>query len=243
MVRRKPRMNTVLGALFCLVGGALAALSTLLGSWVDPIFIDPNSHYSMLTTFDLFAKGGVYYLTMLVPFGALLAVLMAIAVLVREMRTRDISGTFATGTLAFSLMSAVALLLTVMQLNTDYILTSTNLKYGPAVFLAVFGIVIATAGGMVLMVDYLERRKRAGRFATSGGSKDLAALLWPTSKSSRSLGNDETREKGQQDEALASNESRRAREVCVEDGSCCPNCHSPVQPDWRICPICGEELD
>lgn len=239
VVRRKPRMNTILGALFCVVGGTVVALSALAGNWVEPVFAGSELGGQMLTGPDLFAQGGIYSLTVLVPIGAVLAVLMAIVVLYRESRTRDLSGTFPVGTLGFSLLSAVALLVIVIQLNHDFVLASPGLKYGPAVFLATFGMVVMTAGGMILTVGYLERRRRAGRFATSAGSKDLAAILRPREKGSRSKAYEGG---GPGDELSDPGVASQPGESCREPGSCCPSCHSPTLPDWRVCPICGEEL-
>jgi len=235
VVRRKPNMNTVLGAIFCVLGGVLVILSTLAGNWVEPIFAGSQLDGQMLTGPDLFAQGGIYYLTILVPAGALLAVLMAIAVLYRQNRTRGMSGTFPMGTLGFSLVSAIALLLIIIQLNHDLILTASSSKYGPSVFLATFGMVVMTAGGMVLTVDHLERRRRAGRFAASGGSKDLAAILRPAGKGAKRKADAGEGTSGSDDET-------RDRSGAYGSGTCCPMCHSPTLPDWRICPICGEEL-
>jgi hypothetical protein len=242
VVRRKPRMNTILGTVFCVVGGALVALSALAGNWVEPALAGSQSGGQTLTGFDLFAQGGIYYLTMLVPLGALLAIIMAIVVLFRQSRTRDLSGTFPMGTLAFSLVSAVGLLLIIIHLNSDFILTAPNTKYGPAVFLATFGMVVMTAGGMVLTVDLLERRRRAGRFATSGGSKDLAAVLRPSGKSSKQKADRGEGRAGPGDDMLESDGNGNSGGSYKDAGSSCPSCHSPTLPDWRICPICGEEL-
>jgi hypothetical protein len=100
----------------------------------------------------------------------------------------------------------------------------------------VFGGVLAVSGGMILTIDHLEARARRGRFVASGGSEELRRALKPARKDRKAP--PQALEPMEVRAVEAGREAPPPRATGLE----CPNCYSPVQPNWRICPICGEEL-
>jgi hypothetical protein len=89
---------------------------------------------------------------------------------------------------------------------------------------------------MILAIDYLEARSRRGRFTASGGSEELRRALRPAARPKPRTEGKTMRAAPAADEPVAAYEAPRST------GLECPNCYSPVQPNWSICPICGEEL-
>lgn len=235
VARRRMRMDTVLGVVFCVVGGVISLLSAIL-AWVVP---SAGSSGADIYLSGLLQQGGSYLFALLVPFAAILVAFMAALEPIQYSRGRRAGAVAPLGAMLFALLGVVALLVVVLRIDADY-LSGSSYMFGPAVFLAVFGDVIATAGAMVLTVEHLERGRRAGRPIMSKGSRDLAEVLRP--KKRPGMSEDDATERGQRDEVMAADEARRAKEACEDEGGCCPSCHSPVRPDWRVCPICGEEL-
>ena len=76
----------------------------------------------------------------------------------------------AIGVLATSVTAAIAISILIWQLKDQYISEQLSRSvYGPAIFLSVFGCVLAVAGGIVLMADYLGSERKKGTFAASAG--------------------------------------------------------------------------
>lgn len=227
VVRRRTHLSVVLGITFCVIGGAIMT-SALVLSWS----IGASAEQS---AWDLLERGGVFALAILVPIcGALSAVSASLDVLA-EKGWKRMKGPSALGSLALALMAIIALAVVILGINGD-IEEGSATTFGPALFMSVFGGVLAVSGGMILAIDYLEARARRGRFVASGGSEELRRALRPASKDRKAP----PRELAPLE--VTALEARREAPPPRATGLECPNCYSPVQPNWRICPICGEEL-
>ena len=232
IVKRRTHLSVVLGITFCVIGGAVVASSFIL-EWV--LLASGN-----LSLWDLVALGGLYLLAPLVPLcGVLVAVLSSLDVLAEKGR-KGFKAPSSLGAMAFAVLGVVSIVIVALQVESDYV-APHGAGFGPALFMSVFGGVLALSGGLVLTIDYLEARARRGRFTASGGSAQLKAALRPaTGKKKARPG---PMEEEARDEAPASKEAREAElNRPAPSGLECPNCYSPVQPNWQICPICGQEL-
>lgn len=232
IIKRRTHLSVVLGITFCVIGGAVVASSFIL-DWV--LLASEN-----LSLWDLLSVGGAYLIAPLVPLaGALVAIFSALDVLAEKGRKR-FKSVASIGSLAFSLLVVVSIVVVAVQIEADYV-GPEGADFGPALFMSVFGGVLALAGGMILTIDYLEARARRGRFTASGGSAQLRSALKPTTGTKRpkpkSMGKEAPEEMPSTKEARAVELNQPA-----SSGLECPNCYSPVQPNWQICPICGQEL-
>jgi hypothetical protein len=178
----------------------------------------------------------------MVPLSGVLAAIISSLDVLAEKGRKRVKAPTALGALAVSLVGLTSVVLVAMQVNQDLGGVS-DAPFGPALFMSVFGSVLAVSGGMILTIDYLEERARRGRFSTSGGSAELRAALRPAAKprtgKARAPQKQAPPSPGAATEALAEMQAEDAPEAT---GLECPNCYSPVRPNWRICPICGEEL-
>lgn len=232
IIKRRTHLSVVLGITFCVIGGAVVASSFIL-DWV--LLTSQN-----LSMWDLLERGGAYLLVPLVPIaGALVAIISSLDVLAEKGRKR-FKAPASLGALACSLLAVISLIVVALQIEVDYVeLEGAN--FGPALFMSVFGGVLALSGGIILTIDYLEARARRGRFSASGGSAQLKSALKPATGKKKAKS--EPMDKEVRDEMLAAKEARDAElNRPAPSGLECPNCYSPVQPNWQICPICGQEL-
>ncbi|MDD1756618.1 MAG: zinc ribbon domain-containing protein [Methanomassiliicoccales archaeon] len=232
IVKRKTHLSVVLGITFCVIGGAVVASSFIL-DWVLP----GSDNISM---WDLLQRGGVYLLVPLVPMtGGLVAIISSLDILAEKGRKR-FKSIASIGALACSLLLVISLVIVALQIEADYV-AAGDASFGPALFMSVFGGVLALSGGMILTIDYLEARRRRGRFTASGGSAQLKSALKPTTGKKKAK--PQTMDKEFRDEVLAAKEARDTElNRPAPSGLECPTCYSPVQPNWQICPICGQEL-
>jgi hypothetical protein len=231
IIKRRTHLSVVLGITFCVIGGAVVASSFIL----DWVLITTGN----LSIWDLLNVGGVYLIAPLVPVaGALVATFSALDVLAEKGRKR-FKSIASIGSLAFSLLAVISIVLVAVQIEADYV-GSEGADFGPALFMSVFGGVLALSGGMILTIDYLEARARRGRFTASGGSTHLKSALKPTTGTKKP----KPKSMGTGQEATLSSKEARETELNQppSSGLECPNCYSPVQPNWQICPICGQEL-
>ena len=232
VIKRKTHLSVVLGITFCVIGGAVAASSFIL----DWVLLGTGN----LSMWDLLELGGVYYLALLVPIaGALVAVFSSLDVLAEKGRKR-FKSIASLGALLLSLLSVISLVLVALQIESDFV-QAEGASFGPSLFMSVFGGVLAVSGGIILTIDYFEARARRGRFTASGGSAQLRSALRP-STSPKKAKREPMSEVGGDEQFSA----KKAREVELNRPAAsdleCPNCYSPVQENWRICPICGQEL-
>ncbi|MEM0449401.1 MAG: zinc ribbon domain-containing protein [Methanomassiliicoccales archaeon] len=225
LVRPITHLSVVLGITFCVIGGAIMSSSLVL-SWS----ILPSQQLSL---WDMIAKGGFTSLAFLIPMsGALCAILSCLDILA-EKGWRRFKGPSALGSLISASFGVVAIVLVVWEVNQD-MERGIATAFGPALFMSVFGGVLSLAGGTILTIDYLEALARRGKFVATGGSSYLRGVLQPTMKTVKSESR-ETKEK-------AVSWEKSSNVTLPNTGLECPNCYSPVQPQWRICPICGQEL-
>jgi hypothetical protein len=232
IIKRRTHLSVVLGITFCVIGGAVVASSFIL-DWV--MLATGN-----LTIWDLLDIGGVYLLALLVPLsGVLVAILSSLDILAEKGRKR-FKSIASVGALVFALLAIISLVLVALQIETDYV-GPEGAGFGPALFMSVFGGVLAISGSMILTIDYLEARARRGRFTASGGSAQLKSALRPATGAKKAKSKTVDKEvRGEMFSAREANELELNRPS--SSGLECPNCYSPVQPNWQICPICGQEL-
>jgi hypothetical protein len=232
IIKRRTHLSVVLGITFCVIGGAVVASSFIL----DWVMLELGN----LTIWNLLDIGGVYLLALLVPLsGILVAILSSLDILAEKGRKR-FKSIASIGALVFALLTIISLVLVGLQIETDYV-GPEGADFGPALFMSVFGGVLAISGGMILTIDYLEARARRGRFTASGGSAQLKAALKPAAGARKAKSKTEQKEvRGEEFSAREANELELNRPS--SSGLECPNCYSPVQPNWQICPICGQEL-
>jgi len=232
VVKRKTHLSVVLGITFCVIGGAVVASSFLL-DWVLP----GSGNISM---WGLVERGGIYLLVPLIPIaGGLVAIFSSLDILAEKGRKR-FKSIASIGALAFSLLLVISLVIVALQIEGDYVATG-DASFGPALFMSVFGGVLALSGGMILSIDYLEARRRRGKFVASGGSAQLKSALRPATGAKRAKS--QTMDKELREEMLASKEAHEMElNRPAASGLECPTCYSPVQANWQICPICGQEL-
>jgi hypothetical protein len=232
IVKRRTHLSVVLGITFCVIGGAVVASSFLL-DWVLP----GSGNLSM---WDLIQRGGIYLLVPLIPIaGGWVAIISSLDILAEKGRKR-FKGLASIGALAGSLLLVISLIIVALQIESDYV-AGGDASFGPALFMSVFGGVLALSGGMILTIDYLEARRRRGRFTASGGSAQLKSALKPAKGAKKAK--PQTMDKELREEMLAAKEARDMElNQPSSSGLECPNCYSPVQPNWQICPVCGQEL-
>ncbi len=237
--KRHPAVYT--GIAFAILGGLMIA-STLFVSWVDSFDLATNDLVGQLLIWDMAGVSdwiGLYYLALIAPvIGIMCAALSGIA-LVKEKRT-GLRRLAAIGCLITSVVAASVIALLIWLLREEYISEQLDRSiYGPAIFLSVFGCVLAVAGGIVLAVDYYRSERRKGTFITAAGSKHLKTALKPAKRGHPTF-EKESQDKEIRDEMLAIREKSDASKD--EEEISCPNCQSPVKADWKRCPVCGVDL-
>ena len=232
------------GMAFAILGGVMIA-SALLVSWVDSF--DPlNSLVRQLFTWDLPGipdLGVVYFLAIIAPISGIACAALSAIALAGE-RRRGLRKTAAIGALVTSAEAALFTALLIWMLREQFIIVQLERSiYGPAIFLSVFGCVLAVAGGIVLAADYFQSERKKGAFVTAPGSKHLKTALKPAKRGQPSRGRGfrdrELQSKEIRDEMLAAEETEAAVD---EERLSCPNCQSPVKASWKQCPVCGEGL-
>ncbi len=238
--RRHPAVYT--GMAFAILGG-LMIVSTFLVSWVDSYDLATNAVVQQLFVWNMGGHPGwgvMTYLALLAPItGAACAVLSGLA-LASQKRTK-LRKLAAMGVLVTSVMAAAIIIVLLFLLKEQYIAEQLDRSiYGPAVFLSVFGCVLAVAGGIVLSADYFQSERRKGSFVTAAGSKHLKTALKPV-KRGRPGQDKEFEDKEMREEMLA--EDRESDTAEDEEEAPCPNCKSPVKSSWKLCPVCGAELE
>jgi hypothetical protein len=247
----KPKAHTgvLIGTLFCVVGGAMLAASFVL-PWAQ--YTDPISHeisrtfyihdlYNYLATLN--GPNYKFLVAYVIALAGVVCAILAALELLGERGVERFRRISPPGALASAIIAAACTLLVIYFLNTDIFSNITERSaYGSAVFMSVFGSVLAVAGGLVMSTDYRHRMGSGSGFRATSGGKDLKAALKPTKRYGRMTWEKEAEDKELRNEILASKESRDAKEACEEGDECCPACNSPVQSNWKLCPICGTEL-
>jgi hypothetical protein len=235
--KRHPAVYT--GIAFAILGGLMIA-SSLFVSWVDSY--DPlNVLVRQLFVWDMPSIPDfniIYYLALIAPISGVACAALSIIALVKEKRT-GLRKLAALGVLVTSADAALFTTLLIWFLKEQYIIEQLERSiYGPAIFLSVFGCVLAVAGGIVLVTDYIQSERRKGSFVTTAGSKHLRIALKPVKRGHQSRER-EFQDKEIRDEMIAREEQS---DLSDDEEISCPSCRSPVRADAKICPICGEEF-
>jgi hypothetical protein len=242
--KRHPAVYT--GMAFAILGGLMVA-ATFLVSWVDSYDASSNVLLRQLYVWDLAGHSewdSIYFLAFLAPIAGAACAIISGTALANEKRI-GIRRFAAMGVLATSATAAVVVTLMIWLLREQYIAEQLDRAiYGPAIFLSVFGCVLAVSGGIVLAVDYSQTERKRGTFATAPGSKHLKTALKPVKRGQQSRGrkfqDDEPQDREIREEMLG--EEREPEATDEEEELSCPNCKSPVKSSWKLCPVCGEEL-
>ncbi len=242
--KRHPAVYT--GMAFAILGGLMIA-ATFLVSWVDS-YDSGNALVEQLFVWDMGGNpewGTIYYLALLAPIAGAACAIVSGTALANERRA-GLRRFAAMGVLATSVIAAIAISVLILLLKEQYIAEQLDRTiYGPAIFLSVFGCVLAISGGIVLMVDYLSSERKKGTFATAPGSKHLKSALKPVSRG-QSTRSREPRDPGFHDkeirEEMLAEGSEEPDPAEDEGGLSCPSCQSPVKASWKQCPVCGEEF-
>ena len=236
--KRHPAVLT--GMAFAILGGLMIA-SSLFVSWVDSY--DPlDALVKQLFVWDMSSIPNfsiIYYLVLILPIVGMACAALSVIALVKEKRT-NLRKLAAVGVLVTSADAALFTTLLIWFLREQYISEQLDRSiYGPAIFLSVFGCVLAVAGGIVLVVNYIQSERGKGLFVTAAGSKHLKTGLRPVKREHPGRER-ESQDKEIRDEMLATEERSDPSEE--EEEIACPSCKSPVRADSKVCPICGEEL-
>jgi hypothetical protein len=236
--KRHPAVYT--GIAFAILGGLMIA-SSLFVSWVDS-FDSFDVLVKQLFVWDMSSLSDfsiVYYVALIAPIVGMACAALSIIALVKQKRM-GLRKLAAVGALVTSAVATVFTSILIWFLREQYINEQLDRSiYGPAIFLSVFGCVLAVAGGIVLVVDYIQSERKKDSFVITAGSRHLKTALKPA-KRGRSAGERETQDKEIRDEMLATEEQSDPSED--EEEIACPSCKSPVRADSKVCPICGEEL-
>ena len=238
LMPKKRHPAVVTGMAFAILGGLMTA-SSLFVSWVDSydaldVLVKQLFVWDMSSIPDF---GIIYYLALILPIVGMACAALSVIALVKEKRT-NLRKLAAVGVLVTSADAALFTTLLIWFLKEQYINEQLDRSiYGPAIFLSVFGCVLAVAGGIVLVVDYIQSERKKGSFVTAAGSKHLKTALRPVKKEHPGRER-ESQDKEIRDEMLATEE----RSDPSEEEITCPSCKSPVRADSKVCPICGEEL-
>jgi hypothetical protein len=241
--KRHPAVYTGMG--FAILGGLMIA-ATFLVSWVDS-YDASNELVGQLYVWDMAGHPEwdiIYFLALLAPIAGATCAIISGTALANEKRI-GIRRFSALGVLATSVMAALVVTIMIWLLREQYIAEQLNRSiYGPAIFLSVFGCVLAVSGGIVLAVDYSQTERKKGTFAIAPGSKHLKTALKPVKRAQQSrerkFQDDEPQDREICKEMLEEETEPEATEE--EEELSCPKCQSPVKASWKLCPICGEEL-
>ena len=239
VIKKDMHVGILIGIIFCVVGGAMLASSFFL-SWVNKVgFLNEGVIMVYITEMINSVVYQGYLIALIIPIGGAVIAMLAAMELLGERGVEGLRRISPPAILITSVVVIVFLIVVILKINDDFLLFQYH--FGPGLFVATFGSVLAVAGGLVIGVDHWKSRKNEGKFVAASGSKEMKALLRPTKKH-RSDRPTATEDKELKEEMLAAREGRKAREARAAEGECCPSCNSPIQPNWKLCPICGEQL-
>lgn len=203
----------LVGVALCIFAGILFALSAAV-SWAD--ISTPGSGIDHRYINQLGEFSGDFVFLWIIPFGGIGLAVTSVAQLSRTIVEGRWKREVAVVTLVLAMAASVVSIIAVFWLQDLVIGPAGNGSgYGPAVFLAVFGAVMAIAGSLILFADVMrdeERSELPERWAKSRDSTEEKEYVMPPEKA-----------KGK--------------------GMKCPKCGAQVKAGWDKCPICGAELD
>ncbi|MDD1770492.1 MAG: hypothetical protein LUO79_05340 [Methanomassiliicoccales archaeon] len=247
-VKRKTPPGVIIGILFCIIGGALLATAFIL-PWVE--LFDPVTGQLTQTYYahDLFNYLSSFYgpnykflIAYVIPLAGIVCAVLAAMELLGERGNQRLRRFSPPAALMSALVGLVCTILTVFFIDSD-IFSSTvdRASFGSAAFVSVFGSVFALSGGLVMMGDFRHRTRAGTGFKAASGNKEIKSALRPTGSFGRMARAQKAEDEELKGKVLASEvESYDGPE---RSGSVCPNCSSPVMGNWKLCPICGTELE
>jgi len=201
----------ILGVFLAVIGGALIVLSTFF-PWVQLAGHVPVVNLKVL---DLVDTSGAYLVMYLIPFSGILIACFSMIAVFGGTRGWGPGWLWPTSTIICMMLAIIAIVLSLAWISKDYMTgTIEGAKFGSAAFIAAFGLVLAVAGSVIMMLGHRahwENRQiiRSVRMKPAAPAKMRVKQL--------------------------PQEGPRLQERC-------PKCNSPVEADWRTCPICGERL-
>ena len=203
----------LVGVALCIFAGVLFALSAAV-SWADIRM--PGSPIDHRYIMDLGKFSGNFVYLWIIPFGGIGLAVTSVAQLTRGIVEGPWKREMAVVTLVMAMTVSIVSIIAVFWLQDLVLSPSGNgSSYGPGVFLAIFGVVLAVSGSLILFADVMRNQEQSElpeRWAKSRGSTEEKEYVMPPEKS-----------KGM--------------------GMKCPKCGAQVKPGWDECRICGAELD
>lgn len=203
----------LVGVAFCIFAGVLFALSAAV-SWADIRAQGGSVDHRYLVDLVKVSSDFVYLWT--IPFGGIGLAVTSVAQLSRTVVEGRWKREMAVVTLVLAMIVSLVSIISVFWLQDQVINPAGNgSSYGPGVFLAVFGAVLAIAGSLTLFADVMRNEEESElpeRWAKSRDKTEEKEYVMPPEKP-----------KGK--------------------GMKCPKCGAQVKANWDECPICGAELD
>ncbi|MDD1773197.1 MAG: zinc ribbon domain-containing protein [Methanomassiliicoccales archaeon] len=201
----------ILGVFLAVIGGALIVVSTYF-PWVQLVGHVPVVNLKIL---DLVDANGTYAVMYLIPFSGILIASFSVIAVLGGTRGWGPGWLWPTSTIACMMLAVIAIVLSLALVNNDYLITAAeDAKFGSAAFIAVFGLVLAVAGSVIMMLGHRAHW-------------ESRQVVKPLRMKAPMLTKTRVKQLPQ--------EGPRLQERC-------PKCNSPVEADWRTCPICGEKL-
>ncbi len=247
-VRHKAPPGVIIGILFCIIGGALLATAFVL-PWAE--LFDPSTGQLVKTYYahDLYNYLSSFYgpnykflVAYVIPIAGIVCAVLAAMELLGERGNQTLRRFSPPAALMSAIVALICTVLTVFFIDSDIFgSTVDRASFGSAAFVTVFGSVFSLSGGLVMMGDFRHRTRAGTGFRAASGNKEFKAALRPTGSFGR-MAKQRTDEDGElRGEVLASESDMNDRDG--PSGAVCPNCDSPVMSNWKLCPICGAELE
>lgn len=197
---------------FLAVIGGALVALGTLFPWVQFTQHVPIVNFKIL---DLIDANGAYVVMCLIPFSGILIACFSVVAVLGGTRGWGPGWLWPLATTISTAMATVVIALSLAWISSDYMArTIENVKFGSAAFIVAFGCVLAVAGSVIMLLGHRAH--------------------WETRQIVRPVRMKPTAPAKMRIKELPQ-EGPRLRERC-------PKCNSPVEADWRTCPICGEKL-
>lgn len=166
-----------------------------------------------LLMWDLAEADGNFLLMFIIPFAGILVACLSLVSVMGGERWGP-RWLFPVATALSAVAATLLLVISVAWIHSSYVAPVIEVvKYGSAAFLVAFGCVLAVAGSAIMTLWKGAHREARGAFKQSFRSRTPARM--------------------------------RVREMPAREAmpvERCPKCDSPIEGEWRTCPICGERL-
>lgn len=201
-------------------GLVLGTLLTVLGGALITLgtffpWVQLSGHVPVvnLKILDLIDASNAYLFMYLIPVSGILIACFSVVSVFGGTRGWGPGWLWPTLTTISTMIATMVVIVSVVWIDQDYI-SLGNEKYGSATFIAAFGCVLAVAGSVIMMLGHRAHW-------------ESRQIVRPARARSAQLTKTRIKE-------LPPDEPRFQER--------CPKCNSPVEADWRTCPICGEKL-